>query len=265
MSPRRGGTRPTLSVRFHFAPDHVHGDLAQFKTYAFPHDLDAPAQDRRTLTECWEEGRGHGAVAWGDEGERAGFRGVRILRSKGSMRSARAVQDPERGYAAQTLALLMLELKRWISAYGFFGSTKRLMLGTATLSTGGTMGLKRGSRTSAETIEEMEKCVEGKVVDIPRQKFEETDLKYAETNRRVAEYTVDLLLKPHPSFLHPLCYQIVMAVLEPKMRSAFGWFLLPRVMNLRHTSPGKDKNGMYRTLWSPGKGSRSWGWLRLLK
>ncbi|KAI8814339.1 hypothetical protein BJ742DRAFT_787195 [Cladochytrium replicatum] len=174
-----------------------------------------------------------------------------------------------------TLALFILEPKRWIAAYGFRSMEPAEY--ECNFQYWRNHGIEQGIKDIPETVEEMEKWVE---------KFEETDLKYAETNRRVAEYTVELLLKPYPSFLHPLFYQIVMAVLEPKMRRAFGypdpnpiistlvhgslsfsgwftrWFLLPRMMNPRRTSPGKDKNGMYRTLWSPfpshmyGKGYR---------
>ncbi|KAI8815015.1 hypothetical protein BJ742DRAFT_781990 [Cladochytrium replicatum] len=163
-----------------------------------------------------------------------------------------------------TLALFMLEPARWIQKYGF------RPLEWSEIETNfeywKAMGSDMNIKDIPATYQEVERWTK---------EYEEKHVVYAETNRKVADSTTALLLKAYPTFLHPFLDQVVMAVLEPNVRRAFGypdpspivanfvhsslnftgwltrWFLLPRIMNPRRTSLTKDTKGLYRSLWSP--------------
>lgn len=110
------------------------------------------------------------------------------------------------------LAVFVLVPLRWNRRYGWRHYSGREV--EAQLAYWRELGRRMNISAIPETVEELERWSD---------RYEKENLRFAESNRRVADNTLGLFLSWYPALLRPLIRPAVLALLEPELLDAFGY------------------------------------------
>ncbi len=136
-------------------------------------------------------------------------RGRQTLRLINRMHGKYGIHDDDMLY---TLSTLIFESMIWTRKYGWRSLTRNEIQGNYYFWVD--IGTHMGIKDIPESLEAFERW---------QREYVRDNLRYAPTNRRVADASVQVILNWLPRFTRPLVRQIVYALLDDDLRRAFGY------------------------------------------
>ena len=114
-------------------------------------------------------------------------------------------------------SVILLEPIRWNRRWGWRRYTRKEV--DAQLAYAHELAQRMNISDAPATIEEADRWSRA---------YEARNFRFAESNRRVADYTLDLYLSWYPGFVRPLVRGVALALLEDELLGAFGYQSPPR-------------------------------------
>ena len=148
-------------------------------------------------------------------------RGRQALRMINRMHGKYGIHNDDMLY---TLSAIIFESMTWIKKYGWRSLTQNEI--QANYNFWVVIGTHMAIKNIPESLAALERW---------QREYERDNLRYAPTNRRVADASSQVILNMFPRFAHPLVRQMVYALLDDDLRRAFGyprpWPLVSAVMH----------------------------------
>lgn len=225
LDPKRDcGRICFLSTNYDFPWDVEQSlSVAFFKTYAVPTIsalLDETGEFRRDAQKRYDDTKLLLAEML-DSGLDSN-RGREANRRMNQMHARYSISNDDYLYVLSTI---VLEPIRWNRRWGWRRYTEKEL--QAELEYTRHLARRMDIRDVPANLEELERWSRG---------YEEAQFRHTESNRRVADYTLDLYLSWYPRALRPLVRQTVLALLDNSVLDAFGYnhppALLRRMVDL---------------------------------